>query len=176
MKFCFKGQREHEEVMLLLKKHWISDIKVLSVLFIFGIIPVLVYFFFVIKYFDGRIENNQLIVLFIFSFYLLCISLMSFISWLNHELDVIIVTNERVINHNQINLFSRQVAEANLDQIQDVRGLETGLIETIFHFGKIELRTAADVVIFCLHDAENAFENARKILNIRNAFLKKIKR
>ena len=110
----------------------------------------------------------------IFSFYLLSVLLVTFISWLNHELDIIIVTNERVINHDQVGFLNRQVSEANLDQIQDVRGTEIGLIETIFHFGKIELRTAADIVIFSLHDAENPFSNSRKILDIRDKFLKKI--
>ncbi len=176
MKLQFPGQRPHEEALLILKKHWISDLKVLLSLFFFAIVPIIAYIIAAIKYFPGRIENNHLIVLFLFSFYLLTVILVTFISWLNHELDVIIVTNERVINHDQIAFLNRQVSAANLDQLQDVRGTEVGLIETIFHFGKIELRTAADVVIFSLHDAEQPFDNARKILDIRDKFLKKIKK
>ncbi len=176
MKFCFPGQRKGEEVLLLLKKHWISDLKVISIFIIFGLIPIIAYLFFVIKYFPSNIANNQLMVLFIFSFYLLCVLLLTFIFWLNHELDIIIVTNLRVINHDQIGFLTRQVSEANLDQIQDIRGTERGLIETIFHFGKIEMRTAADVVIFSLHDAENPFENSRKVLDIRDKFIHKFKK
>ena len=176
MTFHFPGQKDTEQVIWVFKKHWISDLKVAAVFFIFGVIPIFSYLFLAIKYFPGAIENSHLIILFIFSFYLLCVSLVTFIFWLNHELDILIVTNERVINHDQVGFLNRQVAEANLDQIQDVRGTEKGLIQTIFHFGRIELRTAGDRITLSLHDAENSFANARKIIDVRDTYLKELEK
>ena len=85
---------------------------------------------------------------------------------------MIIVTNERIINHDQVDFLHRQISETNLQQIQDIKGSERGLLGNIFHFGIMEVRTAADVVVFKLHDAINPFENARKILDIRDKFIK----
>lgn len=166
----FPGQRQGERVMMIIDKHWIGDLKVVAQLILLGFIPVFLYLYLIDAFFTKEIQNNQLMILFFFSFYLLCIFLYTFISWLNHELDVIIVTNERVINHDQVSFLNRQVAEAYLDQIQDIRGSEKGFLQTILHYGVIEIRTAADVVIFKLKDARKPFENSRKILDIRDQF------
>ncbi len=171
MKFTFPGQRANEEIELLIRKHWVSDFKVISVLFFLGIVPLGVYIFFAVKYFPGQVQNKDLMVLFFVAVYLLCVLLGSYIAWLNHELDIMIVTNQRVLNHDQVNFLHRQISETNLDQIQDIKGSERGLIPTILHFGVIEIRTASDVPVFSLHDAEKPFENARKILDIRDKYL-----
>lgn len=171
MKCQFPGQRENEEIMLIVRKHWISDFKVLLLLFFLGLVPLATYFYVVIKYFPAQIQNNDLIVMFFVAEYVLCVLLVSYIAWLNHELDVMIVTNQRVLNHDQVGFLHRQISETNLDQIQDIKGSERGLIQTVFHFGIIEIRTASDVPVFKLHDAERPFENSRKILDIRDKFI-----
>lgn len=171
----FPGQRENEEIEFLVRKHWISDFKVILILFFLGMLPLAVYIFFAVKYFPDQLQNDDLMIMFFVAVYLLCVLLASYIAWLNHELDIMIVTNQRVLNHDQVDFLHRQISETNLDQIQDIKGSERGLIQTIFHFGVIEIRTASDVPVFRLHDAEKPFENAQKILNVRNHYINHFK-
>lgn len=168
----FPGQRDHEEIILIIRKHWITDLKIAFLFFFAGVIPMVAYLALSITYWPDHLQNYTIIVAFIFSFYSLFIFLFTYISWLNHELDLIIVTNERIINHDQVDFLHRQISETNLQQIQDIKGSEKGLLGNIFHFGIMEVRTAADVVVFRLKDATDPFENARKILDIRDKFIK----
>lgn len=148
--------------------------KVFALFTLLGIIPIVAYITFVIGYFPTRIENSHLIPLLIFTLYLTVIFLFTYVSWLDHELDILIVTNERIIYHDQVGFFHREVSETHLDQVQDIKGAERGIIQTIFHFGIMEIRTAADLVVFRIHDADNPFENARKVLDIRDKFMRKM--
>lgn len=168
----FPGQRDHEEIILIIRKHWITDLKIAFLFLFVGVIPMITYLALSITYWPHHLQNYTIIIAFIFSFYSLFIFLFIYISWLNHELDLIIVTNERIINHDQVDFLHRQISETNLQQIQDIKGSEKGLLGNIFHFGVMEVRTAADLVVFRLKDATNPFENARKILDIRDKFIK----
>ena len=46
-------------------------------------------------------------------------SMFLYISWLNHELDLIVVTNNRVVVIEQKSFLDRDVGETTLDKIQE---------------------------------------------------------
>ena len=46
-------------------------------------------------------------------------SMFLYISWLNHELDLIVVTNNRVVVVEQKSFLDRDVGETTLDKIQE---------------------------------------------------------
>lgn len=57
-------------------------------------------------------------------------------------LDTWIVTNERILDVNQKSFFFRTVSELNLSKVQDISVKTSGLIQTIFDFGDVEIETA----------------------------------
>jgi len=57
-------------------------------------------------------------------------------------LDTWIVTGERILDINQKNFFFRTVAELDLSKVQDISIKTSGLIQTIFDFGDIEIQSA----------------------------------
>jgi len=101
--------------------------------------------------------------------------LITYIKWLNEELDIIIVTNERIVAHDQIDLFHRQVSETNIGQIQDVKGIERGMLGSIFHYGKLEMQTAARDIMFKIQHVRDPYNSARIILDIRDQYIDKEK-
>jgi len=94
-----------------------------------------------------------------------------YIKWLNEELDLIIVTNIRVINLDQVKFMERTVSETNLTQIQDVKGIERGVLSNILNYGDLEIQTAAEKIVFKIHNIPYPFKTSRRIMKIRDEAL-----
>ena len=170
MPIKFPGQRPNEVVQYLVRKHWIIDIKVGSFLLVFGLLPVALA---VITpfFWDGQFTEFFFLTLLGVLVYTLILLLTSYIKWLNEELDMIVVTNERIIAHDQVDIFHREISETSISQVQDVKGTENGLLGHLFHFGKLEIQTAAMKIVFTIKNVESPYQNARHILDIRDKYL-----
>lgn len=56
--------------------------------------------------------------------------------------DVLIITNQRIVDVDQKGLFSRHVSEASLNMIQDVSWKKQGFWHTLFRMGDVTVQTA----------------------------------
>ena len=72
----------------------------------------------------------------------------TFIAFSNYYLDVLIVTDERVLHIDQHGPFSRTVSDLRLSRIQDVSIEQHGLLPTLIHFGDIHIQTAGEAPNF----------------------------
>lgn len=81
-------------------------------------------------------------------------------------LDVYIITNLRIIDIEQKTLFSRSVAEAELENIQDVKHEINGFWQTIFRFGAVGVQTAGASETIILDDVENPAQIQKEITKI----------
>jgi Bacterial PH domain len=62
----------------------------------------------------------------------------------NYYLSVQIVTSERIIDVDQQGLFSREVNELPIDNIQDVTHKQNGIWSTMFNFGDVVVQSASE--------------------------------
>ncbi len=67
---------------------------------------------------------------------------------LTYYLDILIVTNERLIHIEQRGVFHRTIAETRLSRIQDITIRVGGVFPTFLHYGDIKIRSAAEVPEF----------------------------
>lgn len=81
-------------------------------------------------------------IIFLYTAWVLFLWIFFFIVWTNYYLDVLIVTNQRVIDVEQRSLFSRDTAELQLENIQDIRIEERGILAALLHFGDMYIQTA----------------------------------
>ena len=57
-----------------------------------------------------------------------------FVQWLNNELDILIVTNKRIIEYDQIKFLNRKISQASIDQVQEVRASTSGIIGNVLRY------------------------------------------
>src|SRR3989344_476128 len=80
----------------------------------------------------------------------LIIWIIFFVRWTDYYLDVLLVTNKRVMDIEQIGLFSRDTLETRLENIQDIRVEVAGFLASIMDFGNPRLQTAGSTTEFVI--------------------------
>ena len=99
----------------------------------------------------------------------LCLSL--FTVWLDHSLDVWLVTNYRIISVEQKGLFSRTLSEHRLDRVQDVTSEVHGFVQTMVKYGNVHIQTAGEHPRFVLKQIPYPSVVARRIIELQNEAL-----
>ncbi len=138
----FAGQLEGEKIYLVVRRHWYFLVKrIVITALIAGI-----YIFFMTTgpetmpgLFDGTAGTIVLVFSRLFQLGLLFALL---IIWALYYLNMQIVTNIRIVDVDQISLFSRTVSELNIVNVQDVTSESKGIFATIFGFGDVYVQTA----------------------------------
>ena len=161
------SRQKDEKLIMFLRRHWIL---LVSRWFIFAglaLIPIGFYFFILYNY-SWILENIFLypLLLLLTSAYYLFILLFFFNSFIDYYLDVWIVTNQRIINIEQRGMFNREIAEHDLDRIQDVTGIQKGFFQTLFSYGDVHVQTAGEIQRFIFRQVDNPFEVVRKLNNL----------
>ncbi|MFH1284600.1 MAG: hypothetical protein ABIH78_03365 [Candidatus Peregrinibacteria bacterium] len=134
--------REGEQILKVYHHHPLPFVGQL-IKVIIGSFP----FFLLIFLFQSILSNKGFLVanLIVFFIFALVVVYVSLIYWL----DKLIITSQRIIFVNWKYLTVRDEAEALLDDIQDVRTEERGILATfwIFDYGLMRLETASSSVI-----------------------------
>lgn len=135
----FYHKDSQEKILLLLRRHQITNIPWIFIAFLMLIAP----FFFPLLSFTEMIPWEFKLV-FAIVWYMITIAFImeEFLGWFYH---VNIVTDERIIEVDFVNLIYREITDANIDQIQDVTVEMGGVWRTLFKFGDVVIQTAGEV-------------------------------
>lgn len=143
----FETQDAGETIFLLLRKHFITNI----VWIIFSILLLLSPFFiFPTVVLSGNLPkqvSGNLLTTLILSWYLLTFSyiLVNFLLW---YFTISIVTNERIVDIDFVNLLNKKFAETRIARVEDVTMRTGGFIKTFFDYGDVYVQTAATDAVF----------------------------
>lgn len=164
----FPGKRPSEKVLLRINKHWIVKFKIISKFTLLCLGPITLAFIFYYNGFLPQSHNADRIFTTIWILFFLFCLLLSFLDWFNEMIDMILVTNERIIDINQQGMFRKKVAQAELQYIQDSKGSEKGFFQTIFRYGHINIHTASsEHNPFHMENVADPMNTAEKINAIR---------
>lgn len=147
--------RPWETVEMVVKRHWIVFLWLIIYFFISVFLSVGIYVLF----------PNEWGILAVIVVWLASLMYI-YIQWLNVELDLLVITNNRIIWVEQISFLNRTILEANLWQVQEVNSQTKGVLSNLLDFGTIIVKTAWDSSNFNMDFAPRAFANSRRILNI----------
>lgn len=81
-------------------------------------------------------------LIFSYTLFLSVLWIFLFIAWTDYFVDAWIVTDSRIIDFELKGLFHKDVASVRLDNIQDVKVVVTGLIESWLKIGDLHVQTA----------------------------------
>ena len=145
----FETQLDKEKIILLLRRHWITNLPWLFIALIMILAPLVLVSFPLIDFLPSRF---QFIVILMWYLLVTAFVLERFLSW---YFSVNIITDERIIDIDFYNLIYKEVSEAEIEEIQDVTMTMGGVIRTIFNFGTILVQTAAEKTEFEFEDVPN---------------------
>ena len=151
-----QNMRPWEEVLMVVKRHWIVYIMLFIYFFSGVIVTFMIFFFFWLNTWWYMLN----IILW------LILSIILYIEWLNHELDMYVVTNNRVIGLEQIAFLNRAVTECNLWQIQEVNSKAKWLFANIFNYWTLSIQTAWSKTTLRMDFCPDVMQTSRKILNV----------
>ncbi len=149
---------EKEEIVRIVRRAGITLVPALGG----GAALVLLDFFLIAWWFQFRTWGP-----FGFGVTLILAAMIGFRGWYIWSMNILAITNQRVIDINQHGLFRRTVAETTYDKIQDVRYTIHGLWQTMFKFGSIIIQTAGSATTLELNNIATPFEVQQQLMNIQ---------
>lgn len=168
----FATQGKDEVIHLFLRRHVATNIPWIIFSFILVIIPIVLapFFEFVIPF--AQLLSTGMVIVIVGFYYLVVFGLAIFANFINWYFNVYIVTNERLVDVDFINIIYREVSSTRLNLIQDVTVKTGGVVRAIFDYGDVLIQTAGTEVNFDFHavphpqlvarEIERLMEDARK--------------
>lgn len=163
----FTDLQPQEVVTLYLRRHWYIILKNIILFIILSTLPLILRWFLADSFVTWLAEEwGAAVIVLGTSFYYLYIWLFLFFRWTDYYLDVWTVTNKRIINREQIGLFSRVVSELGLDRVQDVTAEVKGFLPTFLHYGNVYIQSAGAQERFNFEEIPHPYEVAKKIIQL----------
>lgn len=157
----FINEDPEEKIILLLRRHPITNIGWISLAFLMIIAPSFFPFFLPFELLPFRYE---LVVTLVWYLITTAFVLEEFLKWFFH---VNIVTDERIIEVDFLGLFYREITDANIDQIQDVTPRVGGAVRTFFNYGDVVIQTAAAVPLITFEAVPQPDKVAKVLRELR---------
>lgn len=132
----FYGKEKDEEVILVVRSHWIKYLPFVVASFLILFIP------FIFALLDTTFSENILLFL---AFFIPCLTLSlsvivyAFVRWFYN---VNIITDKRIIDLDFTSVASHSLSEARLERIEDITHKQLGLVGSLFDVGTVYFQTA----------------------------------
>jgi uncharacterized membrane protein YdbT with pleckstrin-like domain len=132
-----------ERVILEAHRHWLALLRNIIMSIFLVILPFVI--FSVLNKIGIPVVELGLLPLFVFltSAWAFVIWIFFYVAWTDYYLDILVLTDKRLIDVEQRGLFSREVSELRIENIQDATVQVNGLLETLLDLGSIHVQTAA---------------------------------
>ncbi|HVU80006.1 MAG TPA: PH domain-containing protein [Candidatus Paceibacterota bacterium] len=160
------GFNSGEQVVVVIRKHWLPLVLRGAVLGLFALIPFLCAAFLPQEVFAPIMSypGAQFVLMFFYSLWLLVLWMSFFVMWTNYYFDTWVLTSERIIDIDQVNLFHRQMVSAGLDRIQDAHVEVSGPLATFFCYGTLKIFTAGERPDIVIENAAHPYDAKERIV------------
>ena len=153
--------QDNEHVIYKIRKHWLVFALEVAALGLLAVVPILVlvsvYQVGVIPNIKPLTNNGLTLIIFFYSVWLIILTHLVALIRTDYYLDVWLVTNQRVIDVEQLGLFHRRIASFRLDMIQDIKILVPGFLATFLKYGNLHIQTAGDFREFSIKNVADPY-------------------
>ncbi len=170
--YDFKDKKSDEDIILILRRHWLTFIfKFFPI--ILGVILLVFTHFVLADMMDSwfSVENLD-VVYFIESVMAMFLWLIAFIFWIDYYFDAWIITDHRIIDIEQQGLFRRNVSELEHSKIQDVTTEIHGILPTILKYGFVYVQTAGKKGRFIFKEVPNPMFVRKLIVGLQKRMIR----
>lgn len=143
--FSFTERDNDEEIILVLRRHWFTNIHWLLIALLMVFFPVFIPLVHLLDYFPGNFQFIAVLFWYLITF---AFAFEQFLSW---YFNVCIITDERVIDIDFNNLLVKKFTDAKISMIQDVTSTVVGVSQTVFNYGDILVQTASEIPEICFN-------------------------
>lgn len=140
------NQDEDESIHLLVRRHWITNVIWMASVLCLAILPLFTPI--ILSFFPSFIEFSPSTIVSALSLYYLSLfgyTLLKFAEWYFH---VGLITDKRLVDIDMPNILARNVAETEIQSVEDVTYIQKGLLQSIFHYGDVLVQTEAVMANF----------------------------
>lgn len=163
----FIHQKPYEHIEYEVRRHPITLLPVSFFFIILLAMPVGVYVL-IGRWFPDLLASATIMPLLILLgiTYLLSVGLFYYTYFVSFYLDLLVLTNDRLLHIEQAGLFSRTISEVDLYKIQDVTSEVKGIFPTAFGYGDLLVQTAGKLEEFKIHDIPHPEAFRQQILDL----------
>ncbi len=144
-----------EYIVKEVRKHWFFVVIRIVLYGVIGGAPLFLYPIIALVLSSVFIIDSATLSLFLslYPLWLLMLWVSFFLFWTDYYLDVLVITNQRIIDIEQHGLFNREISEFRLENLQDITTDISGVIATFLDFGDVHVQTASENRKFIINDA-----------------------
>jgi len=166
----FPFQKSYEKTELFLRRHWLI---LFFIYFGFGVLVFLgLWGFYLANIFVAFEDYGLNLARFLLGLYSLLLWYFLFKTLTDYYLDAWIVTDHRILEIHQLDLFKRDTSELRLSKIQDVSVKVEGILPTFFNYGTVIIQTAGVIPEFTFEQVPNPQQVKDRILQLYDRFVK----
>ncbi len=157
----FENQEANEEVLLFLRRHFITNIPWIATTIILLILPPLLIFViqFLPTFLSSLPPEFGTILLYIYYLLVFNFAFMEFVTW---YFNISLVTQKRIVDIDFSDLLYHDVAITKLSLVEDTNYNQIGFIRSLFNYGDVFVQTAGEK----LHFDFLAVPKPRKVIDI----------
>lgn len=149
------NQRDDERIYIFMRKRLISFLPFIILATLSFIIPPLIAGLgsrVVGGFFNSLTQFGLDLVILAMTAYYLSWATFVIASWISFYYNVLVVSDERIVDIAQVGLFNRTINELVFEQIEDVSAQTRGFLNTLFDSGSLEIQTAGSQRHFTISD------------------------
>ncbi len=135
----FMNQEPDEEIVLLVRRHLLTNLGWLLLVVLMFLAPTLLATFPILSFLPFNFQQIALLTWYLLA---LAIGIQGFLSWF---FSVNIITNKRIIDVDFENLIYRKVTDAEIGKVEDATVRMGSVVRTLFDYGDVLIQTAAEV-------------------------------
>jgi uncharacterized membrane protein YdbT with pleckstrin-like domain len=143
----FEHQGKNETVILFLRQHLITLVPTTALAVIMALAPTIL-FPLIFKLFSASIHIPVGYIIVGILFWYLATFGIFFSRLLYWFFNIFIVTNERIIDIDFINLLYKDVSETQISRVQDISYNSKGIFAALFNYGDVMIQTAGELPNF----------------------------
>ena len=167
---------KNEKVVLEVRKHWFILLARTLFLVFFIFLPIILMIGIKVAGISEFITlNGESLYIWITltSLWLLFVWIIFFVIWTDHYLDILIITNKKIVDIEQKGLFHREISTFRLDRMQDITIEIHGFIATLLDFGDVNIQTAGESREFIAKSIPNPTKVKKQIWDAYNKVITK---